>query len=102
MIKLSAKKSDRQLPTDQFNCFTLKLIKVTKGESKNSYLRFDNNLRAGDDMRNTVEEAEGGETILHETQHLRIDQQTSITDKAMNNPFYQNRECMKPITSDWN
>jgi RHS repeat-associated protein len=75
--------------------------KVAKGQSKDSYLKFDVNLRAGDDMSNSVEEVEGGETILHETQHVRIDQQTLITDKAMNNPFYQHRDWMKPITSDW-
>ncbi|MBX3257676.1 MAG: hypothetical protein KF862_26345, partial [Chitinophagaceae bacterium] len=75
--------------------------KVAKGESKDSYLKFEINLRAGEDMSTSVAQVEGGETILHETQHVRIDQQTLITDRAMNHPFYQHRDWMKPGTSDW-
>ncbi len=74
---------------------------VAKGESKDSYLKFDINLRGGEDMSDPIQQVEGGETILHETQHVRIDQQTLITDKAMNNSFYQHRDWMKPTTSDW-
>jgi len=75
--------------------------KVAKGESKTNNLKFEVNLRAGEDMSTSVEQVEGGETILHETQHVRIDQQTLSTDKAMNNAFYQHRDWMKPTTSDW-
>ena len=52
-------------------------------------------------MNNSVDQAEGAETILHETQHVRMDQQTLIIDKAMANPFIQHRDWMKPTSSDW-
>jgi len=75
--------------------------KVAKGESKDRYLKFEINLREGDDMSTSVEQVGGGETILHETQHVRINQQTLITDKAMNYSFYQHRDWMKPTSSSW-
>lgn len=52
-------------------------------------------------MSNPVEQVEKAETILHETQHVRMDQQTLITDKAMASPFIQHRDWMKPTTSQW-
>jgi RHS repeat-associated protein len=73
---------------------------IAKGESKSSYLKFDVTIRS-DNMSNSVEQVEGAETILHETQHVRMDQQTLITDKAMASPFIQHRDWMKPITSQW-
>jgi len=52
-------------------------------------------------MSNSVQQVEGGETILHETQHVDIDQQTLITDRAMSNQFYQHKDWMKPTSSDY-
>jgi len=51
----------------------------------------------------SINRADGAatETILHETQHVRMDQQTLISDKAMANPFIQHRDWMKPVTSQW-
>ena len=73
---------------------------VASGNSKSSYLKFDVTIRS-DDMNNSVDQAEGAETILHETQHVIMDQQTLISDKAMANPFIQHRDWMKPVTSQW-
>lgn len=74
--------------------------KVAKGSSKDSYLKFEVTIRS-DETNSSVDQIEVAETILHETQHVSIDQQTLITDKAMNHPFYQHRDWMKPINSDW-
>ncbi len=73
---------------------------VASGNSKGSYLKFDVTIRS-DDMINSVDQAEGAETILHETQHVRMDQQTLISDKAMASTFIQHRDWMKPVTSGW-
>ena len=73
--------------------------KVASGKSKDSYLQFEVILRDGDDMNNPTEQVEGGEAVLHETQHVRADQQTLITDKAIISPYLIHRDYMKPITS---
>lgn len=52
-------------------------------------------------MSTSATQVEGGEAILHKTQHVRIDQQTLITGKAINHPFYQHRDWMKNTTADW-
>jgi RHS repeat-associated protein len=74
--------------------------KVASGQSKDSYLKFEVTLREGDDMNNSTEQVEGGEAILHETQHVRADQQTLITDKAIISPYLIHRDFMKPVTSE--
>jgi len=74
--------------------------KVADGSRKNSYLKFEVTIRS-DEIKSPVDQIELAETILHETQHVRIDQQTLITEKAINHPFYQHRDWMKPATSDW-
>ncbi len=75
--------------------------KVAKGESKDSYLKFEISLRSGNDINTSDQQVDDGESILHETQHVRIGQQTLITDKGINHPFYQHRDWMKPTSSDW-
>ena len=75
--------------------------KVAKGQSKDSYLKFVVTLPKGLEMNTSVQQIEGAESVLHETQHVRIDQQTLITDKAMASPYIQHGDWMKPTTSDW-
>jgi hypothetical protein len=75
--------------------------KVAKGESKNTYLKFVVTLPKGLEMNTSAQQIEGAESVLHETQHVRIDQQTLITDRAMASPSIQHRDWMKPTNSDW-
>ena len=73
--------------------------KVASGQSKDNYLKFEVTLREGDDMNSPTGQVEGGEAVLHETQHVRADQQTLITDKAIISPYLIHRDFMKPATS---
>jgi len=75
--------------------------KVAQGKSSTDYLKFDITLRAGDEANTPEQQIESAEGILHETQHVRIDQQTLSTNSEMAPSAVQHYYWMKPTTSDW-
>jgi len=75
--------------------------KVAEGKSTTDYLKFDITVRAGDEANTPEQEVENAEGILHETQHVRIDQQTLSTNSEMAPAAVQHYYWMKPTTSDW-
>jgi RHS repeat-associated protein len=74
---------------------------VAEGKSTTDYLKFDITVRDGDEANTPEQEVENAEGILHETQHVRIDQQTLSTDSKMASAEVQHYFWMKPTTSDW-
>jgi RHS repeat-associated protein len=75
--------------------------KVAEGKSATDYLKFDITVRDGDEANTPAQEVENAEGILHETQHVRIDQQTLSTNSEMAPASAQHYYWMKPTTSDW-
>ena len=75
--------------------------KVAEGKSSTNYLKFEVSLREGDDLSSPESQMEGSETVLHETQHVRIDQQSLSLINEMATPAQQHYYYMKPVTSDW-
>jgi RHS repeat-associated protein len=70
---------------------------VSSGKSNTHYLKFV--LRF--DINETNVGLENAETILHETQHVRIDQQTLVTNNAMAPASMQHADWMKPASGQW-
>jgi hypothetical protein len=75
--------------------------KVAEGKSATNYLKFDITLREGDEANTPGQQIENAEGILHETQHVRIDQQTLSTNNEMALASGQHYYWMKPINSQW-
>jgi RHS repeat-associated protein len=75
--------------------------KVAEGKSSTDYLKFDITVRAGDEANTPEDEIDHAEGILHETQHVRIDQQTLSTNSEMAPSAVQHYYWMKPTTSTW-
>ena len=75
---------------------------VAKGEDKSHYLKFDITMdKTMPEREGSVFITESAESILHEPQHVRIDRQTLQTQGAMQFPYYQHQDWMKPATSSW-
>lgn len=64
-------------------------------------MKFDITVRDGDEANTPEQQIENAEGILHETQHVRIDQQTLSTNSEMAPSAVQHYYWMKPTTSDW-
>ena len=69
---------------------------IVGGTDKDSYLREHLHFFPG----GTTSLAEGAETINHETQHVRIDRQTLITNKMVA-PSWLQHDWMSPRNSGW-
>lgn len=66
---------------------------VAQGTSEDSYLKFDLTFDENQpETKSALSNLENAETVLHETQHLRINQQTLITNEAINPNYYQHRD----------
>ncbi|KIC89107.1 hypothetical protein HY58_18695 [Flavihumibacter sp. ZG627] len=75
--------------------------KVADGKSAEQYLKFEVTLREGDEANTPAQQIENAESVLHETQHVRIDQQTLSTNSEIARPSGQHYYWMKPTTSPW-
>lgn len=75
--------------------------KVAEGKSSTDYLKFKITLREGEQITTPEQQMEGGEAIIHETQHVRIDQQTLSTNREIAAVAGQHYYWMKPTTSSW-
>ncbi|MFI5124073.1 MAG: RHS repeat-associated core domain-containing protein [Chitinophagales bacterium] len=75
--------------------------KVAEGKSATDYLKFDITLRDGDEANTPEQQVENAAGILHETQHVRIDQQALSTNSEMAPASVQHYYWMKPTSSDW-
>jgi RHS repeat-associated protein len=69
---------------------------IVSGTDKDSYFRAHLYFFPG----GTTTLAEGAESISHETQHVRIDRQTLITDKMVA-PSWMQHDWMRPRNSGW-
>ena len=74
--------------------------KVADGKSSTDYLKFEVTLREGDEANTPEQGVENAESILHETQHVRMDQQTLSTNSAMASSNLQHY-WMKDTNSQW-
>ncbi|MFY0255834.1 RHS repeat-associated core domain-containing protein, partial [Chitinophaga sp. 30R24] len=70
---------------------------IASGTSKTDYLKFMIKF----DANETDIGLENAETILHETQHVRIDQQTLVSNEAMAPASMQHADWMKPASTQW-
>lgn len=78
------------------------MSEVAQGKSEDSYLKFDLTFDENQpETKSALSNLENAESILHESQHLRINQQTLITNEAINPNYYQHKDWMKPQTSSW-
>jgi RHS repeat-associated protein len=75
--------------------------KVAEGKSSTDYLKFEVTLREGTELNTSEQQLEGGDDIIHETQHVRIDQQTLSTNSEIAPVAGQHYYWMKPTTSAW-
>jgi RHS repeat-associated protein len=74
--------------------------KVADGKSSTEYLKFEVTLREGDEANTPDKGIEYAESVLHETQHVRMDQQTLSTNIAVASANLQHY-WMKDINSQW-
>jgi hypothetical protein len=76
--------------------------KLTGGTDADSYLRFTLTFNKNQDIEseNETDKAIGVDDVLHETQHLRIDHKTLLSNKATANSYTQHT-WMKDAQGSW-